>query len=47
VPDPYYGEEPGYHKVYELIDAAAQQIIGRYAAGNSTPLPGKERSPNK
>ena len=27
VPDPWYGPEPGYHKVYELIDRACEQII--------------------
>ena len=24
VPDPWYGPEPGYHEVYELIDAACK-----------------------
>lgn len=27
VPDPWYGAEPGYHKVYELIDAACDAIV--------------------
>ena len=27
VPDPWYGSEPGYHQVYELIDAACEAII--------------------
>lgn len=31
VPDPYYGPEPGYHKVYAMIEAAANQIIAKYA----------------
>jgi protein-tyrosine phosphatase len=33
VPDPYYGSEPGYHQVYNMIDAATDQIIAKY--GNS------------
>jgi protein-tyrosine phosphatase len=36
VPDPWYGEEPGYHEVYELIDKACDQIIARYAARPQT-----------
>ncbi len=31
VPDPYYGSEPGYHEVYKMIDAAADQVIKKYA----------------
>jgi protein-tyrosine phosphatase len=31
VPDPWYGPEPGYHKVYAMIEAAANQIIAKYA----------------
>ena len=27
VPDPWYGTEPGYHEVYELIDKACEQLI--------------------
>ncbi len=27
VPDPWYGEEDGYHKVFELIDKACEKII--------------------
>jgi protein-tyrosine phosphatase len=30
VPDPYYGEEPGYHDVYEMIDEACDKIIEKY-----------------
>jgi len=30
VPDPWYGTEPGYHKVYELIDKACEQLIKNY-----------------
>jgi protein-tyrosine phosphatase len=30
VPDPYYGTEPGYHEVYEMIDAAADRIVEKY-----------------
>jgi protein-tyrosine phosphatase len=32
VPDPYYGAEPGYHEVYEMIDAAADKIVEKYGA---------------
>jgi protein-tyrosine phosphatase len=28
VPDPWYGTEPGYHQVYQLIDEACEAIIG-------------------
>jgi protein-tyrosine phosphatase len=31
IPDPYYGPEPGYHEVYAMIAAAADQIIAKYA----------------
>lgn len=27
VPDPWYGPEPGYHEVYQLIDETCAQII--------------------
>lgn len=30
VPDPWYGPEPGYHDVYEMIDAACDSIISKY-----------------
>jgi low molecular weight protein-tyrosine phosphatase len=30
VPDPWYGEEPGYHEVYEMIDKACENIIKEY-----------------
>ena len=30
VPDPWYGEEDGYHKVYEMIDKACDKIIEHY-----------------
>ena len=28
--DPWYGEEPGYHEVYKMIDAACEHIIQKY-----------------
>lgn len=31
VPDPYYGEEPGYHTVYKMMDDACTAIIEKYA----------------
>jgi len=30
VPDPYYGEEDGYHEVYEMIDEVCECIIKKY-----------------
>jgi protein-tyrosine phosphatase len=32
VPDPWYGTEPHFHEVYQLIDETCDTIIGRYAA---------------
>lgn len=29
VPDPWYGEEPGYHEVYKLIEEVCDAIIQR------------------
>jgi protein-tyrosine phosphatase len=51
VPDPWYGPEPGYHEVYALIDAAADQIIAKYGqnrtAGNDSTIPQKFDSQQK
>jgi len=30
VPDPWYGPEPGYHEVYDLLSTAADKIITKY-----------------
>ncbi|HEY4154936.1 MAG TPA: low molecular weight protein-tyrosine-phosphatase [Puia sp.] len=30
VPDPWYGDEPGYHIVYDLLDKACDRIIQKY-----------------
>ncbi|GAB3426368.1 low molecular weight protein-tyrosine-phosphatase [Niabella aquatica] len=30
VPDPWYGPEPGYHDVYDMIDKACDAIIDKY-----------------
>ncbi|MCH5600540.1 hypothetical protein MKP09_22800 [Niabella ginsengisoli] len=30
VPDPWYGPEPGYHDVYEMIDKACEAIVSKY-----------------
>ena len=30
VPDPWYGPEPGYHEVYDLIDRACDALIENY-----------------
>lgn len=35
VPDPFYGAEPGYHKVYDLIEKACDAIIEKY--GETSP----------
>jgi len=32
VPDPWWGTEPGYHKVYKLIDQVCEAIIAKYSA---------------
>jgi protein-tyrosine phosphatase len=31
VPDPWYGNEDGYHKVFDLVDRACGRIINKYA----------------
>jgi protein-tyrosine phosphatase len=36
VPDPWYGPEPGYHKVYKMIDEASDAIINKYGTQIST-----------
>ncbi|MBZ4188801.1 low molecular weight phosphotyrosine protein phosphatase [Niabella sp. 3A5MI-3] len=30
VPDPWYGPEPGYHEVFEMLDKATDRIVKRY-----------------
>lgn len=30
VPDPWYGDEDGYHEVYELIDKTCDSIVEKY-----------------
>lgn len=30
VPDPWYGEEDGYHAVYEMIEGACEAIVDRF-----------------
>ncbi|MEO5682279.1 MAG: low molecular weight protein-tyrosine-phosphatase [Chitinophagaceae bacterium] len=39
VPDPWYGPEPGYHDVYDMIEAACDKIIE-----NARALKGKENT---
>lgn len=36
VPDPYYGAEPGYHEVYEMIDEVADRIVAKYVTHPAT-----------
>ena len=31
VPDPWYGEEDGYHAVYDMLDQASRKVIEKYA----------------
>lgn len=31
VPDPWYGEEPGFHDVYKLIDETCEAIVDKYS----------------
>ncbi|RYY31354.1 MAG: low molecular weight phosphotyrosine protein phosphatase [Chitinophagaceae bacterium] len=31
VPDPWYGPEPGYHDVYDMINTACDHIIEKYS----------------
>ncbi len=31
VPDPWYGEEDGYHAVYSMVDKACRNIIKKYS----------------
>ncbi len=35
VPDPYYGEEPGYHEVFDMIDEVCNVIVEKYSVLNS------------
>ena len=35
VPDPWYGTEEGYHRAFELIDAACDMIIKKYSIFNN------------
>jgi len=30
VPDPWYGPEPGYHEVFDLIDKVCDRIVEKY-----------------
>jgi protein-tyrosine phosphatase len=34
VPDPWYGTEPGYHEVFEMVDKACNKIIEKYRITN-------------
>lgn len=35
VPDPWYGPEPGYHQVFDMIDEACTKIVEKYSAPKS------------
>lgn len=35
VPDPWYGDEDGYHEVYTLIEKACDTIIEKYLVNNN------------
>ena len=43
VPDPYYGAEPGYHEVYEMIDTAADAIVEKYGAAQPVSAPNPKK----
>jgi protein-tyrosine phosphatase len=34
IPDPWYGTEPGYHQVFDMIDQATDRIIQKYGHWN-------------
>lgn len=36
VPDPYYGGEPDFHEVFELLDHVCDQLILKYQNHNAT-----------
>jgi protein-tyrosine phosphatase len=36
VPDPWYGPEPGYHEVFDLIDGACGAIVTKYGMNKNT-----------
>ncbi len=36
VPDPYYGNEDGYHEVYRMIDEVCEAIVEKYAKSSPT-----------
>jgi protein-tyrosine phosphatase len=36
VPDPYYGGEPDFHEVFELLDQVCDQLIIKYQNHNAT-----------
>ncbi len=36
IPDPWYGEEPGYHDVFKMIDEACDALISKYANAGMT-----------
>jgi protein-tyrosine phosphatase len=36
VPDPWYGDEPDYHKVYTMIENVCDAIIKKYAPASQT-----------
>ena len=35
VPDPWFGNEDGYYKVYEMIEKACDKILQKYEAGGT------------
>jgi len=35
VPDPWYGPEPGYHEVFEMIDEVCETIVRKYSMLNT------------
>ena len=43
VPDPWYGDEPDYHKVYKMIDSVCDAIVNKY---KTSPDPSDRVSPS-
>lgn len=36
VPDPWYGEEPGYHEVFKMIDEACAALVAGHTSNEQT-----------
>ena len=45
VPDPWYGDEPDYHQVYQMIEKVCDAIIEKYAGASPNPSEGGALEP--